>query len=433
MISMTGGVILLFITLIVGMAIGMPIGIALGAATIIAMVTSTNIQLLTITQSCFGGLDSFPLMAIPFFILAGNLMKYGGISTRLIDFAVACVGSIKGGLGAVTVLACMFFAAISGSAPATVTAIGSIIVPEMKKNGYDQGYSAALTAAAGTIGVIIPPSIPFVIYGVISGASIGALFMAGVIPGLIIGIALILVNYIMSRRFGYGDGFEQNFVLKNVWRTFKQAIWAIMAPVIILGGIYGGIFTPTEAAVVGCVYALIVGKFIYHELDFKELYSGFRESALANGSTTFMVGLSMAFASYLTMAQVPQTIAGGFAAISSNPIIILLMINLLLLFMGCFIDNISSCVIMTPILLPIVVGLGMDPIQFGIVMTVNLAIGFITPPYGANLFFASAVAKVNVMDVVAKIIPFIIVMLGILLLLTFVPSISMWLPNLLIK
>ena len=414
------------------MSLSLPIGVSLGVATAVTMAVTTNLKLLSIPQSCFGGLDSFPLMAIPFFILAGNLMKYGGISQRLLDFSGSVVGSIRGGLGMVTILSSMFFAAISGSAPATVTAIGSITIPEMKNKGYDLGYAAALTASAGTIGVIIPPSIPFVIYGVMSGASIGGLFMAGIIPGVMIGIGLMLVNYIAAKKYGYG-GKTEAFSLRKAMISFKNATFALLCPVIILGGIYGGIFTPTEAAVVGIVYALLVGAFIYRELKWKDIYDAFRDTVLINGSTTFMVGLSLAFASYLTMAQVPATIAGGFLSISSNPIIIFLMINLLLICIGCFIDNISSCVILTPILLPIAVSMGMDPIQFGIVMTVNLAIGFITPPYGANLFFASAIGHVSIERISQKIIPFILVMVAILLALTFIPALSMWLPNMLLK
>jgi len=427
---MTTGILLIFLLLIFCMAIGLPIGIALGVATAVTMVLTTDLSVLTIPQSCFGGLDSFPLMAIPFFILAGNLMKYGGISRRLLDFSASVVGSIRGGLGMITILASMFFAAISGSAPATVTAIGSITIPEMKKKNYDLGYAAGLAASAGTIGVIIPPSIPFVIYGVMSGASIGALFMAGVIPGIIIGIGLMMVNYFISKKRGYG-GETKAFSLKRALISCKDAVFALLCPVVILGGIYGGIFTPTEAAVVGIVYALFVGAFIYRELSWKDVYDAFADTVLINGSTTFMVGLSLAFASYLTMAQVPGSIAKWFLSISSNPIIIFLMINLLLLFIGCFIDNISSCVILTPILLPIVVSMGMDPVQFGIVMTVNLAIGFITPPYGANLFFASAIGQVSVGRIAGKIVPFIAVMILILMLLTYVPAISMWLPNVL--
>lgn len=417
-------VLMLFGLLGVLMFIGAPIGIALGVSTAFMLYFTTTIDMTTMASACFGGLDSFPLMAIPFFILAGNLMKSGGISRRLLDLADAMVGHIRGSIGMVTIVASMFFAALSGSAPATVTSIGSITIPEMKDKGYDPAYATALTAASGTIGVIIPPSIPFVIYGVVSGASIADMFIAGIIPGILIGVALMVVNYVIARKYGYGV--TKKFNMKDVVVKLKDSIWALLVPVIILGGIYGGIFTPTESAVVGIVYALIVGVFVYKELNAKTIYEAFRDTVLINGQTTFLVGLSLAFARYLTMAQVPTTVANSILNLS-NPIVILLVINLLLLVIGCFIDNISSTVILTPILLPIVVGLGMSPVQFGIVMTVNLAIGFITPPYGANLFYASAVGNVPLEKIAVKILPMIAVMAVILLGLTFIPQLSLFL------
>jgi C4-dicarboxylate transporter DctM subunit len=361
-------------------------------------------------------------MAIPFFMLAGNLMRHGGISRRLLDFAACLVGHVKGSVGMITVLASMFFAAISGSAPATVSSIGSITIPEMRKEGYEEGYATAISAAAGTIGVIIPPSIPFVIYGVVANASIADLFLAGIVPGVMIGLVLMLVNYVTARKYGYGN--ISNFDIMKALRTLKDSIWALLVPVIILGGIYGGFFTPTESAVVGILYSLIVGFFIYKELTLKLLYEALRDTVLINGQSTFLVGLSLSFARYLTMAQVPNKVAVSILSLD-NPIVIMLMINLLLLLVGCFIDNISSTVILTPILLPIVVGLGISPVQFGIIMTVNLAIGFITPPYGVNLFFASAIANVSIEKIARRILPMIGVMVVVLMLLTYMPFWSM--------
>jgi len=414
-------ILILFGVMFVLMIIGAPIAVSLGVATITTMVCTTNIGLTTIGTACFSGLDSFPLMAIPFFILAGNLMKSGGISRRILSFADALVGSVTGSTGMVTVVASMFFAALSGSSPATVTAIGGITIPEMKKEGYEPAYATALAAAAGTIGVIIPPSIPFVIYGVAAQCSISDLFLAGIIPGIMIGIVLMGVNYFTARKHHYGT--KKEFSAKNLFTSFRTSIWALLVPVIILGGIYGGIFTPTESAVVAIVYSLIIGVFVYKELNLKTIYEAVRDTVLINGQTTFLVGISMSFARFLTMSQVPTTIAGSILNIS-NPVLILLVINAFLLVVGCFIDNISSCVILTPILLPIVLGIGMSPIQFGIVMTVNLAIGFITPPYGCNLFFASAISNVPVTRIAAKILPMILVMIGVLMLLTFIPVLS---------
>ena len=414
-------ILVLFGTMFLLMMIGSPIAVALGVATMVTMTATTNISLTTMSTACLSGLDSFPLMAIPFFMLAGNLMKSGGISRRILDFADAVVGWVTGSVGMVTVVASMFFAALSGSSPATVTAIGGITIPEMKEEGYDPAYATAITAAAGTIGVIIPPSIPFVIYGVAAQCSISDLFLAGIIPGILIGVVLMIVNYVTAKKHGFGH--TKKFHAGHLLRTLGDSIWALLVPVIILGGIYGGIFTPTESAVAAILYSIFVGVFIYHELDLKSILEAFKETALINGQTTFLVGISMAFARFLTMSQVPRTLAKGILGIS-NPIAILLVINLFLLVVGCFIDNISSTVILTPILLPIVAGIGMSPIQFGIVMTVNLAIGFITPPYGCNLFFASAISNVSVVDIAKKILPMIGVMLIVLMALTFIPALS---------
>ena len=414
-------ILVLFGTMFLLMMIGSPIAVALGVATMVTMTATTNISLTTMSTACLSGLDSFPLMAIPFFMLAGNLMKSGGISRSILDFADAVVGWVTGSVGMVTVVASMFFAALSGSSPATVTAIGGITIPEMKEEGYDPAYATAITAAAGTIGVIIPPSIPFVIYGVAAQCSISDLFLAGIIPGILIGVVLMIVNYVTAKKHGFGH--TKKFHAGHLLRTLGDSIWALLVPVIILGGIYGGIFTPTESAVAAILYSIFVGVFIYHELDLKSILEAFKETALINGQTTFLVGISMAFARFLTMSQVPGTLAKGILGIS-NPIAILLVINLFLLVVGCFIDNISSTVILTPILLPIVAGIGMSPIQFGIVMTVNLAIGFITPPYGCNLFFASAISNVSVGDIAKKILPMIGVMLIVLMALTFIPALS---------
>lgn len=419
----------LFGGLIFFLTLSVPIGIALGIATTVTLVLFSHIPTLMIAQNAFAGLDSFPLMAIPFFILAGNLMRYGGISRRLLDLADTLVGYLVGGLAMVTTLTCMFFAAISGSGPATVSAIGSFMIPSMKEKNYPAGYAAAITAAAGSIGVIIPPSIPFVIYGVVTGTSIGSLFLAGVIPGIIIGLSLMIANYFISKKHGY-RGTEGKPSFKKTGKAFREAFWALLVPIIILGGIYGGIFTPTEAAVVGAVYALIVGVFIYHELGWSEIYRSFRDTMLINGATTFILGLSVSFAYLVTMKQVPAMAANYMDSLSVSPLIILLMINIFLLVLGCFIDNISSCVILAPILLPIVMKLGIDPVHFGIFMTVNLSIGFVTPPYGANLFVASAVAGVSVDRISRYVWPLLLAMVISLMLITYIPQLSLFLPNL---
>lgn len=423
-------IIILFALLTIALALSIPIGIALGLATALTLAFTSDIPLIMIAQNAFAALDSFPLMAIPFFMLAGALMSYGGISKRLLSLADSMVGFITGGLAMVTTTACMFFAAISGSGPATVSAIGSFMIPAMKEKKYDDGFASALTAAAGSIGVIIPPSIPFVIFGVVSGASVGELFMAGIVPGIIIGIGLMITSYFIAKKQRYARGDERP-TAKRFFTALKDAFWALLVPVIILGGIYGGIFTPTEAAVVAVVYALIVGKFVYKELNFRNAYEAFKEAALINGATTFMIGLSMSFASYLTMEQIPTKIAQSLLSISDNKIIILTLINLFLLIVGCFVDNISSMIILTPIFLPVVTGLGVDPIHFGLFMTVALAIGFVTPPYGANLFVASAVSGVKMEKISKSMVPFLLTLIICLFLFTFVPGISMTLVKLL--
>lgn len=417
-------ILLLIISLAVFVSISLPIGISLGLSTVIALIFMTDIDTVMVAQTAFASLDSFTLMAIPFFMLAGNFMRYGGISKRLLDLADHIIGFVTGGLGAVTTLTCMFFAAISGSGPATVSAIGSFMMPAMKEKGYDPGYSAALTAAAGTIGVVIPPSIPFVIYGVVTGTSIGSLFLAGIIPGILMGLALMVTNYRTAKKNGWlGSG--QRPKLRSVGKATKNAFWALMSPVIILGGIYGGIFTPTEAAAVSCVYTFVIGKFVYKELDMKKLMDCLKDTVLLAGATSFMIGLSSGFAFLLTMKQVPNTVAEALLSVSDNKIVILLIINVFLLIIGCFIDNISSCTILAPILLPVVVALGVDPIHFGIIMTTNLAIGFITPPYGANLFIASAVGNTPMESIIKRVWPLILTIVVVLLLTTFIPGLSM--------
>lgn len=417
-------ILLLIISLAVFVSISLPIGISLGLSTVIALIFMTDIDTVMVAQTAFASLDSFTLMAIPFFMLAGNFMRYGGISKRLLDLADHIIGFVTGGLGAVTTLTCMFFAAISGSGPATVSAIGSFMMPAMKEKGYDPGYSAALTAAAGTIGVVVPPSIPFVIYGVVTGTSIGSLFLAGIIPGILMGLALMVTNYRTAKKNGWlGSG--QRPKLRSVGKATKNAFWALMSPVIILGGIYGGIFTPTEAAAVSCVYTFVIGKFVYKELDMKKLMDCLKDTVLLAGATSFMIGLSSGFAFLLTMKQVPNTVAEALLSVSDNKIVILLIINVFLLIIGCFIDNISSCTILAPILLPVVVALGVDPIHFGIIMTMNLAIGFITPPYGANLFIASAVGNTPMESIIKRVWPLILTIVVVLLLTTFIPGLSM--------
>lgn len=357
-------ILVLFGTFILLVILTIPIGYAIGISTLVTLVCFTNMPLALITQNAITGVDSFPLMAIPFFMLAGNLMSTGGVARRIVDFCDTLLGWITGGLAIVTTLACMIFAAISGSAMATTSAIGGFMIPEMTKRGYDKAFSASLAASAGTIGVIIPPSIPFVIYAVVTNQSVSDLFIAGILPGVLMGVALIVV----------------------------------------------------------CV---IVSVFVYKEFRLVDVYKSLYDSINVNGMTTFMVGFSMAFAAYLTMEKIPARIAAIILGVTDNRILLLLLINLLLLGVGCLIDNIPATIILSPILLPIVTNLGMTPIQFGIMLTMNLAIGFVTPPYGIDLFVASAISKEPMSRMIKPTLRFIFSLLVVLMLVTFCEPVTM--------
>ncbi|CAM3560393.1 TRAP transporter large permease [Aeromicrobium ponti] len=416
---------LLFGLLLMLFLINVPVAVALGLASMIVLMVQDNVPLMVIVQKMFTSTDSFTLMAVPFFILAGKLMESGGISKRLINFSSTLVGSLHGGLAMVSVVTCMFFAAISGSAAATTAAVGSILIPAMVKRGYDKSFSTAIQAAGGTIGVMIPPSVPLILFGVIAGASIGDLFIAGIIPGFFVGISLILVAYFISRKRGYGK--EEKSSLKEVASAFKRAVLAILMPVIILGGIYGGIFTPTEGSVVAVVYGLIVGLLIYKEIKWKDLPEIFISSAITSSVILFIISCASIFGFLLTREQIPAQISEGMLGITSNAIMILIIINVILLIVGTFLETSAAIVIMAPILVPIASAAGMDLVHFGVIMVVNLAIGMITPPVGINLFVASNIANIRLEHIVRAIMPFIIVLIIDVIILSFMPSISLFL------
>ena len=397
----------------------------IGGSTIAAIMLFTDLDLTVLAHYSTTGIDSFPMMAIPFFILAGTIMSVGGIAKRLIDCAAAFVGAFIGGLGAVVGVASMFFGALTGSSLATVSAVGSIMVPQMTRKGYDKGYSAVFAACAGTLGAVIPPSIPLVIYGCVTGTSIGDLFLAGVVPGVLIGVGLIIGNYFICRKRGYQK--DEKVPAKKALATIWDAKWALLAPVIILGGIYAGIFTPTEAAVVAVVYSIIVSVLIYREIDLKGLYDAFVNTAVVNGITTFLLGISTGFAAYLSLAQIPGRVTELIVGLTDNKIVFLLIINIFLLIIGCVVDNIPATTILAPMLLPTVVQFGIDPVHFGIMMTINLLIGLVTPPYGCSLFVASAACNVSMEKMLKHIgIPFLILVLC-LFIITYVPQISLML------
>lgn len=417
-------IVIIFAVLFLLISISVPVGLCIGGATIVAITCFSDMQLSVIAKYAVTGLDSLSMLAIPMFMLAGTLMSVGGIAEKLVDFAACLVGHIVGGLGAVVSIASMFFGAISGSSLATVSAIGSIMVPQMTKKGYDLGYSAVFTACAGTIGAVIPPSIPLVIFGVATGTSIGDLFIAGILPGILIGIGLIIGNYVVCKKRGYTQRSERvsgRQFLKVAW----DSKWALFMPVLILGGIYSGIFTPTEAAVVSVVYAAIVSLFLYKQVNLKQLYDAIARTAVVNGITSFLLGISTSFAAYLSMAQIPIKLSTWLAEFTDSKIIFLLMVNIMLLIIGCIMDNIPATIILGPMLLPAMQSFGVDPIQYGIILTINLLIGLVTPPYGCSLFVASAVCNVSIEKMLKHLaVPFMALIL-VLLLVTYVPAITM--------
>ena len=415
--------IILFLVLFVLLFISVPVGLCIGGATIVTMLAFSDLDLMILAHYSTTGIDSFSMMAIPFFILAGTVMSVGGIAKRLIDCAAAFVGSFVGGLGAVVGVASMFFGALTGSSLATVSAVGSIMVPQMVKRGYDRGYSAVFSACAGTLGAVIPPSIPLVIYGCVTGTSVGDLFLAGVAPGVLIGIGLIIGNYFICKKRGYQKA--EKVPPKKALATIWEAKWALIAPVIILGGIYAGIFTPTEAAVVAVVYSIVVSVVCYREIDLKGIYDAFVNTAVVNGITTFLLGISTGFAAYLSLARIPVHLTELLVNLTDNKIIFLLIINLALLLIGCVVDNIPATTILAPMLLPTVVEFGIDPVHFGIVMTINLLIGLVTPPYGCSLFVASAACNVSMERTLKHILVPFLILVGCLFIITYIPQISL--------
>lgn len=424
---------ILFLIFFVLILIGMPIAFCLGISSIFSL-TNDGFNLTTFASTMFSGTGKFSLLAIPFFILTGVVMETAGISKRLVDFAKAMVEHIFGGLAVVTIVVCCFFAAISGSGPATVAALAPILLPAMNDAGYDRDWSAALIANGGNVGIIIPPSVVFVIYGVIAEVSIGELFIAGIIPGILFGISLIFVALVSLKRKEKKSGkltrMPKSSSTERI-KAFKSAIWGIMTPVIILGGIYSGIFTPTESAGVAAVYGLFVGIFIYKQLGLKDLWKIFVETAVSTAVVMFIIANASVFAYVLTTNGIPEMMSSAIISLTSNKILLLLLMNLILLFAGCFLDSGSSMYIFIPILMPIVNFIGYDPLVFGVVATVNLAIGMSTPPVGLDLYVACNASGVKLKDISVQTIRFVGASLVTLLLLTYIPQLSTWLPSVL--
>ena len=419
----------LFGSLVVGLILGVPIAVAIGLSVVVSFLF-VDMPLAAMAQRMYAGVSTFTLMAIPFFMLAGALMETGGMSRRLVRFANSLIGMLAGGLAHVQILASMFFGALSGSAPATTAAIGSALIPEMSRRGYSREFSAAVQAVAGTVGTIIPPSIPMVVYGVVASQSIGKLFAAGMVPGILYGLGLMVVVYFVARKKDYVSATE--FSLKECWLSFKDAIWALLVPIIILGGIYSGIFTPTEAGAVAVVYGLLAGFFIYKELDLKKLIEVMAKASTNTAMVLLIISAAAAFSWLLNIQGVAALVGGWFAtAAGGGPFVFMTLVVLLLLFMGCFMETVASVLIVTPILLPVAISLGIDPIHFGIVIVMTLSLGMSTPPIGENLYIAASIAGVSFEKLIGNIWPFFIVAVAVILLVAFVPFISLMLPNLL--
>ncbi|KYG89213.1 TRAP transporter large permease [Metasolibacillus sp. FSL H7-0170] len=417
-----------FVSLFVFMFLSVPIAFSLGLSTVIGVLMHDTLPLEIIPQRIFVSLNSFPLMAIPFFILAGNIMGAGSMSKRLVNFATSLVGHFTGGLAMVAIVTSMFFAAISGSGAATTAAIGSILIPAMIAKGYKIEYAAANQAVAGALGIIIPPSIAMILYGVAAEVSIGDLFIAGILPGLLITFSLLVSALIIAKKNGYVGEEKKDF--PQVFKAFKEAILAILMPLIVLGGIYSGVFTPTEASVVAVVYSIFVGMFIYRDLSIAKLGEVFKESAVNSSVIMLVIGVAGVFGFFIGINSVPDMIYESISAFVTNKYVFLLMVNVILFIAGMFLEGGAAILILVPLLLGTALNLGIDPVHFGMIMVCNLAIGLVTPPVGIDLFVVAKLTNVSIMRIARFAIPLILILIVDVLIITFVPALSTWLPSL---
>ncbi|PCL54340.1 TRAP transporter large permease [Bordetella pertussis] len=403
-------------------AASIPVALSLGIAPLPALL-ARDVPLLAVPQTMFESMDSFALMAVPFFVLAGRLMQTGGIAGRLMDLGLALIGWVKGGLGGAAVLTTMFFSTICGSSSATTAAIGSVMIPEMERRGYPRPFAASVVASSGELGVILPPSVPMIIYAMLTGTSVAQMFVAGILPGLLIGLSLIITILIMSRLGDYG-GSQRVSVGEwalNVWRALRRASLSLLMPVIILGGIYGGLFTATEAAVVAVAYTFVVSVFIYREIKWKDLPEIFWSSAVTSGIVLLIVGFASVFAYVLSLYQAPQQVAALLLGVSDNPLVFLLLVNIALLVVGLFMETFAAILILAPVLAPVAVSLGIDPVHFGLIVIVNLAVGMVTSPVGVNLFLVCGIARVSMERLMRPLSVFLGVLLLDLIIITYGP------------
>lgn len=426
---------LFMLIFIVILFLGIPIGVSMGIVGFLPNLLNSWFPATPeyIVRAMIGGVNSFPILAVPMFILSGNLMAKGKISEKIFNFFSYFIGDKTAGLPIATVVTCLFYGAISGSGPATTAAVGAMTIPILLKLGYDSKFSTALVAVAGGLGVIIPPSIPFIFYGQASGTSVGDMFTAGIIPGLLIGFCLMLYSYIYCKRAGENKELTTAYVQElrtgGFGKIFKESFWALLSPVIILGSIYTGMASPTEAAVISVFYALIVSVFIYKTINFRSLFEVLKESVATYSTILFIIAAAVGFARVLTFLKAPEIISNAITGTVTSKITLLLLLNVILLAVGMFMDTTPAILILTPILLPLVTQYGMDPVHFGVMMVVNLAIGFVTPPMGVNLFVASSLTGEKISDIARAALPLIIAFIIALLFITFIPGISLMLLN----
>lgn len=421
--------VLLFTMLFVFMLIGMPIAVALGLSSVLTIMFFGQGSVASFALKLLNTADHFTLLSIPFFILSGTFMTTGGVARRMVHFANACIGHFRGGLGMASVLACMLFAAVSGSSPATVVAVGSIVIAGMVKSGYSRDFAAGVICNAGTLGILIPPSIVMVVYAAATETSVGQLFMAGIVPGITLGVMMMVAIYVRARMLNLPT--QPRASLKEVMVAGRESLWGLMLLFIILGGIYGGVFTPTEAAAVAAVYAFFVAIFVHRDISMKDVPKVLVESAKISVMLMFLIANAMLFAYVLTTERIPQEIAEHIIGMGLSPWQFLIVVNLLLLLAGNFMEPTGIILILAPILVPIGAELGIDPVHMGIIMVVNMEIGMITPPVGLNLFVTAGITGMTIMEVVRAALPWLSILLVFLMIVTYVPSLSLWLPKLL--
>ena len=419
---------IIFVLLILLMLTGMPISIALGMTVLTFLFTMTTVPIESVALKLFTGIEKFEIMAIPFFILAGNFLTHGGVARRMINFAASMVGHWHGGLALAGVLACALFAAVSGSSPATVVAIGSIILPALVKQGYPRGFGAGVITTSGALGILIPPSIVMVMYSVSTNTSVGKLFMAGVIPGIMLAFLLGLTTWFLAKKKGYPRMPKASW--KERFIAFRKSAWGLLLIVIVMGGIYSGKFTPTEAAAVAAIYAFIVAVFVYKDMSLKMVPKVLIDSAAMSAMLLYIITNAVLFSFLMTSENIPQAMAGWILDSGFGMVSFLLVVNLLLLLAGNVMEPSSIVLIMSPILFPVAMKLGIDPVHFGIIMVVNMEVGMCHPPVGLNLYVASGITKMGISELTVAVLPWLMTMIGFLLLVTYVPALSTWLPNL---